>query len=145
MHQTLKRVENERFADLIQNIIKNQSVADIMQSVSAKMKNIKIKRLKNPEVIQDICYRISEMDYMHLPIGEHAGKPGISVVTVGGKYKGLKDFVKNRFFKKPISPLKIDNKTMDAIFFLHRYFNALEANENKNVRKAMGIKKGFFS
>ena len=32
-----------------------------------------------------------------------------------------------------------------TFFFLHTYFNALEANENKNVRKAMGIKKGFFS
>ena len=54
MHQTLKRIENERFADLVQNIIKKQSVADIINSVSAEMKNIKIKKLKNQNVIEKI-------------------------------------------------------------------------------------------
>ena len=94
MHQTLKRIENERFADLVQNIIKKQSVADIINSVSAEMKNIKIKKLKNQNVIEKINAQVSEMDFMHMPIGEHAGKPIISAVKVRGKYKGLKDFIK---------------------------------------------------
>jgi hypothetical protein len=145
MHQTLKRIENERFADLVQNIIKKQSVADIINSVSAEMKNIKIKKLKNQNVIEKINAQVSEMDFMHMPIGEHAGKPIISAVKVRGKYKGLKDFIQRRLFKKPAKPIKIDSKTMDAIFFIHTYRYALYASEDKNIRKVMGIKKGFFS
>ena len=74
MHQTLKRIENERFADLVQNIIKKQSVADIIKSVSAEMKNIKIKKFKNVDLIEKINELVSEMDFTTVPIGEYAEK-----------------------------------------------------------------------
>ena len=54
----------------------------------------------------------------------------------------LKSFIEKRLFKKPI---KVDSKTLDAIFYLHAYNYALIAHTNKDVRKVMKIKKGFFS
>ena len=142
MHPTIKRVKSERFADLIQNIIKKQSETEILQSVSGEMKNIKMKKFKNVELIERINELVSEMDFMHVPMGEHAGQPMISVVNVGGKYNALKGYIEKNLFK---TKTKIDNKTMDAIFYLHTYFYALQAHHNKNVRKVLKIKKGFFS
>ena len=142
MHHTIKKVEQKRFADLIQNISKKQTESKILQNVSFEMSNIKIKKLKNPDIIQKINELVSEMDFIAVPIGENAGKPGIEVMTVGGKYNGLKSFIEKRLFKKPI---KVDSKTSDAIFYLHAYNYALIAHTNKDVRKVMKIKKGFFS
>ena len=65
MHPTIKRVKSERFADLIQNIIKKQSETEILQSVSGEMKNIKMKKFKNVELIEKINELVSEMDFMH--------------------------------------------------------------------------------
>ena len=142
MHHTLKRVEQERFADLIQNIIKKQTEATILQSVTAEMSNIKMKKLKNPKLLAKINELVFEMDYMEVPIGEHAGKPAVQVMTVGGKYNALKNFIEKRLFKKAI---KVDSKTLDATFYLHTYNYALISHTNKNVRKVLKIKKGFFS
>ena len=142
MHHTLKRVEQERFADLIQNIIKKQTEATILQSVTAEMSNIKMKKLKKPKLLAKINELVFEMDYMEVPIGEHAGKPAVQVMTVGGKYNALKNFIEKRLFKKAI---KVDSKTLDAIFYLHTYNYALISHTNKNVRKVLKIKKGFFS
>lgn len=142
MHHTIKKVETERYADLIQNIIKKQSEAEILQSVSGEMKNIKMKKFKNVELIERINELVSEMDFMPVPIGEYAGEPMISVVKVGGKYKSLKGYIEKNLFK---TKTKVDNKTMDAIFYLHTYFYALQAHHNKNIRKVLKIKKGFFS
>lgn len=142
MHSTIKKVENERFADLIKNIIKKQSEEAILQSVSAEMKNIKMKKFKNVDLIEKINELVSEMDFTTVPIGEYAGKTMISVVKVGGKYNSLKGFIEKNLFK---TKTKIDNKTLDAIFYLHTYFYALQAHSNKNIRKILGIKKGFFS
>ena len=43
MHHTLKKIANERFADLVENIIKKQTEEDILRSVKAEMKNVKMK------------------------------------------------------------------------------------------------------
>ena len=142
MHHTLKKIANERFADLIENIIKKQSEEDILRSVAAEMKNVKIKKLKNVEVIETLNERVSEFDFMPTPAGEYAGEIIISVIKVKGKYKALKNFIETKLFK---TKTKIDSKTMDAIFYLHTYRYALEAFQNKNVRKVLKIKKGFFS
>lgn len=142
MHHTIKKVEQERYADLIQNIIKKQTEAAILQSVTSEMSNIKIKQLKNPDIIQKINELILEMDFIEVPIGEHVGKPAVQVMTVGGKYNALKNFIEKRLFKKAI---KVDSKTLDAIFYLHTYNYALVARTNKNIRKVLKIKKGFFS
>ena len=142
MHHTIKKVEQKRFADLIENIIKKQTEATILQSVAAEMSNIKMKKLKNPKLLTKINELVFEMDYIQVPIGEHAGKPAVQVMTVGGKYNALKNFIEKRLFKKAI---KVDSKTLDAIFYLHAYNYALVAHTNKNIRKVLKIKKGFFS
>ena len=142
MHHTIKKVEQKRFADLIENIIKKQTEATILQSVAAEMSNIKMKKLKNPKLLTKINELVFEMDYIQVPIREHAGKPAVQVMTVGGKYNALKNFIEKRLFKKAI---KVDSKTLDAIFYLHAYNYALVAHTNKNIRKVLKIKKGFFS
>ena len=142
MHHTLKKISSKRFADLIENIIKKQSEDDVLKSVKGEMRNVKMKKFKNVELIEDINERGSEFDFMPALGGKHKGEPIISVFTVEQKYKALKVFIENRLFKKKT---KIDNKTMDAIFYLHTYRYALEAFHNKNVRKILKIKKGFFS
>ena len=142
MHHTLKKVANKRFADLVENIIKKQSEEDILRAVKGEMKNIKMKKFKNVDLIETINERVSEFDFMPTPAGEYAGEIMISVMKVQGKYKALKNFIETKLFK---TKTKIDNKTMDAIFYLHTYRYALEAHNNKNVRKVLKIKKGFFS
>ena len=142
MHHTLKKVANKRFADLVENIIKKQSEEDILRAVKGEMKNVKMKKFKNVDLIEIINERVSEFDFMPTPAGEYAGEIMISVMKVQGKYKALKNFIETKLFK---TKAKIDNKTMDAIFYLHTYRYALEAYSNKNVRKVLKIKKGFFS
>ncbi len=46
MHHSLKKIKKERFADLIQNIIKKQTKEEIFQSVTSEMKIIKSKKFK---------------------------------------------------------------------------------------------------
>ena len=142
MHHTLKKIENKRFADLIQNIIQKQTEVDVIQNFEAEVSNIKMKKLKNRKLIYKINEALYEMDFMEVPIGEHAGKPAIQVITVKGKYNGLKNFVEKRLFKKKI---KVDSKTLDAIFYINTYNYALMCHTRKDVRKDMKIKKGFFS
>ena len=142
MHQTLKKIENERFADLIENIIKKQTEVQILQSFTDEKSNIKMKKLKNTKLIYKINKLVWDMDLTAVPIGEHAGKPPIQVVTVRGKYKALKYFIENKLFKKKI---KVDSKTLDAIFYLNAYNYALICYNDKIARKDLKIKKGFFS
>ena len=51
MLKTLKKIENKRFADLIENIIKKQTEASILQNFIDEKSNIKLKELKSTKVI----------------------------------------------------------------------------------------------
>ena len=46
MHKTLKKVENERLADMVQNIIKRMSKEEIGISINEEMKNLNPKIFK---------------------------------------------------------------------------------------------------
>ena len=50
MHKTLKKVEKERLADMIQNIIKRMSKKQISECVSAEAKNLSPK-FKDPDFV----------------------------------------------------------------------------------------------
>jgi len=142
MHQALKKIENKRFADLIENIIKKQTESNVLQNFTNEKSNIKVKKLKDSKIIYKINQLVWDMDFTKVPFGEHAGKAPIQVVTVKGKYNALKYFIENKLFKKKI---KVDSKSLDAIFYLNTYNYALICHTNKEVRKDMKIKKGFFN
>jgi hypothetical protein len=141
MHKTLKKIENKRFADLIENIIKKQTEASILQNFIDEKSNIKLKELKSTKVIYKLNKLIWDMDFTEVPFGEHAGKPPIQIVTIKGKYNALKYFVEKKLFKKKI---KVDSKTLDAIFYLNTYNYALICYNDKIARKDLKIKKGLF-
>ena len=141
MHHSLKKIKKERFADLIQNIIKKQTKEEIFQSVTSEMKIIKSKKFKNPDLILALNDQVSEFDFMPVLGGEHKGEISIKVVLVEGKYKGLKYYIEKKLFKKST---KIDTKTMDSMFFLHTYHYAIMAHDDRRLRKVLDIKKGLF-
>ena len=141
MHHSLKKIKKERFADLIQNIIKKQTKEEIFQSVTSEMKIIKSKKFKNPDLILALNDQVSEFDFMPVLGGEHKGEISIKVVLVEGKYKGLKYYIEKKLFKKST---KIDTKTMDSMFCLHTYHYAIMAHDDRRLRKVLGIKKGLF-
>lgn len=129
MHQTIKKIENERLADMIENIIKKMSKQQISQSVSAEVQNLS-KKFQNPDFITNLNDIM--MDF---------NASSFSVVTVGGSYKGFTDYVKTEYSKEGT---KISSKDLDALFYLFVYDVAMIAFDSKPFRKQLGIKKGFF-
>ena len=81
------------------NLKKSVDANKSFQSIQAEMKNVKIKKLKNVEVIETLNERVSEFDFMPTPAGEYAGEIIISVIKVKGKYKALKNFIETKLFK----------------------------------------------
>jgi|TARA_B100001971_G_C17758745_1_gene319144 hypothetical protein len=140
MHKTLKKVENERLADMVQNIIKRMSKEEIGISINEEMKNLNPK-FRNRDFIKNLNDIMLDFDSFVPPIGKNAGKIALSVVTVGGSYKGFSNYVKNKYVKKGT---KVTSKDVDALFFIHVYDYALIAHDSKQFRKQIGIRKGFF-
>ena len=129
MHKTLKKIENERLADMIQNIIKKMSKQEISQSVSSEVQSLSPK-FQNPDFItklNDIMIDFNSSSF--------------SIITVGGCYKGFTDYVKTKYIKKGT---KITSKDIDILFYLFIYDVALAAFDSRPFRKQLGIKKGFF-
>lgn len=140
MHKTLKNVQNKRLADLIENIIKKMNKAQIGECVNAEFENLD-PQFQDPKLIGDINDSMVDRMPLILPAGENEGKTIGESLTVKGAYKGFKfDLEKNLKLKK-----KIDQKSLDALFYMHVYDLALIALENKPFRKILKIKKGFFS
>ena len=141
MDTSLKKVAKERLADMVQNIIKRMSKEEIGENINIEVKRLNPK-FRHPDTIQKLNDIMLEFNSFVPPIGKHAGKIALSVVTVEGAYKGFSNFVKKNFFKKGT---KVTKKDVDAFFFIFVYDLSLIALDNKEFRKSIGIKKGFFS
>ena len=129
MHKTLKKVEKERLADMIKNIIKRMSKKQIAVCVSAEAKNLSPK-FKDPDFVTKLNDIMIDFN-----------SSSLSTVTVGGCYNGFSDYVKTKYIKKGT---KITSKDIDALFYLFVYDLALCAFDSRQFRKQIGIKKGFF-
>lgn len=129
MHQSLKKIENERLADMIQNIIKKMSKQQISQSVSAEAQNLS-KKFQNPDFVTNLNDIMMEFN-----------ASSFSIITVGGSYKGFTDYVKTKYLKKGT---KISSKDLDALFYLFVYDVSMMAFDSRPFRKQLGIKKGLF-
>ena len=129
MHQSLKKIENERLADMIQNIIKKMSKQQISQSVSAEAQNLS-KKFQNPDFVTNLNDIMMEFN-----------ASSFSIITVGGSYKGFTDYVKTKYLKKGT---KISSKDLDALFYLFVYDVSMMALDSRPFRKQLGIKKGLF-
>ena len=124
MHQSLKKIENERLADMIQNIIKKMSKQQISQSVSAEAQNLS-KKFQNPDFVTNLNDIMMEFN-----------ASSFSIITVGGSYKGFTDYVKTKYIKKGT---KISSKDLDALFYLFVYDVAMMAFDSRPFRKQLGI------
>ena len=140
MEKRLKKVAKERLADMIQNIIKKMSKEQIGVAINAEMKQLNPK-FRDPNTIQKLNDIMLEFNSFVPPLGKNKGKIGLSVITVEGSYKGFSNYVKKNFYKKSA---KVTKKDIDALWYIHVYDMALIANDSRQFRKTIGIKKGFF-
>ena len=94
--------------------------------------------------IPDIVSALNDdmLNFLSMPIltGKNKGEVCGSTVKVDGAYKVLKQMIKKNM--KLVKPL--DKKSLDAFFYLHVYDLALIGHENREFRKKLKIKKGFF-
>ena len=139
MHKTLIKVKNKRLADLIENIIKKMNKSEILKCVQSEASHL-APQFKNPELVESLNNDMLELLSIPVLAGKHKGEMSGAVVKVEGAYKTLKLKIKKNM--KLIKPL--DAKSLDALFYLHVYDVALIAFENKEIRKILKIKKGFF-
>ena len=139
MHKTLIKVKNKRLADLIENIIKKMNKSEILKCVQSEASHL-APQFKNPDLVEALNNDMLELLSIPVLAGKHTGEMSGAVVKVEGAYKTLKLKIKKNM--KLIKPL--DTKSLDALFYLHVYDVALIAFENKEIRKILKIKKGFF-
>ena len=139
MHKTLKKVQNKRLADLVENIIKKMNKDEIKKCVQSEYLNLD-PQFQNPELIGDLNNSLLERMYMPVPAGEHQGKTFGESLKVGGAYKGFQFHLKKHL--KLIK--KLDQKSLDALFYIHVYDLAIIALTDRNFRKMLKIKKGLF-
>ena len=139
MHKTLLKVKNKKLAELIENIINKMNKNEILNCVQSES-SLLAPQFRNPDLIGELNNAM--LNFLDSPIlaGKNKGEISATVIKVEGAYKVLKQMIKKDVkLKKPL-----DNKSMDALFYLHVYDLALIASEKRAVRKMLGIKKGFF-
>ena len=139
MYKTLIKVKNKRLADLVENIIKKMNKKEIGACVQAECLNL-ATQFKNPDIVSAL--NDDMLNFLSMPIltGKDKGEVCGSTVKVDGAYKALKQMIKkNMKLAKPL-----DKKSLDAFFYLHVYDLALIGHENREFRKKLKIKKGFF-
>ena len=139
MHKTLKKVQNKRLADLVENIIKKMNKQEIKKCVQSEYLNLD-PQFQNPELIGDLNNHL--LEFMHMPVlaGKLQGQNIGATIKVGGAYKGFKFTLK----KKIKLIRKLDQKSLDALFYIHVYDLAGIALTDRNFRKMLKIKKGLF-
>ncbi len=139
MHKTLLKVKNKKLAELIENIINKMNKNEILNCVQSES-SLLAPQFRNPDLIGELNNAM--LNFLDSPVlaGKNKGEISATVIKVEGAYKVLKQMIKKDVkLKKPL-----DNKSMDALFYLHVYDLALIASEKRAVRKMLGIKKGFF-
>tara|TARA_A100001011_G_scaffold143542_1_gene151585 strand:+ start:160 stop:582 length:423 start_codon:yes stop_codon:yes gene_type:complete len=139
MHKTLLKVKNKKLAELIENIINKMNKNEILKCVQSES-SLLAPQFRNPDLIGELNNAM--LNFLDSPVlaGKNKGEISATVIKVEGAYKVLKQMIKKDVkLKKPL-----DNKSMDALFYLHVYDLALIASEKRAVRKMLGIKKGFF-
>tara|TARA_X000000950_G_C13680664_1_gene563804 strand:- start:25 stop:447 length:423 start_codon:yes stop_codon:yes gene_type:complete len=139
MHKTLLKVKNKKLAELIENIINKMNKNEILSCVQSES-SLLAPQFRNPDLIGELNNAM--LNFLDSPVlaGKNKGEISATVIKVEGAYKVLKQMIKKDVkLKKPL-----DNKSMDALFYLHVYDLALIASEKRAVRKMLGIKKGFF-
>ncbi len=139
MHKTLLKVKNKKLAELIENIINKMNKNEILNCVQSES-SLLAQQFRNPDLIGELNNAM--LNFLDSPVlaGKNKGEISATVIKVEGAYKVLKQMIKKDVkLKKPL-----DNRSMDALFYLHVYDLALIASEKRAVRKMLGIKKGFF-
>lgn len=139
MHKTLLKVKNKKLAELIENIINKMNKNEILNCVQSES-SLLAPQFRSPDLIGELNNAM--LNFLDSPVlaGKNKGEISATVIKVEGAYKVLKQMIKKDVkLKKPL-----DNKSMDALFYLHVYDLALIASEKRAVRKMLGIKKGFF-
>ena len=139
MHKTLLKVKNKKLAELIENIINKMNKNEILNCVQSES-SLLAQQFSNPDLIGELNNAM--LNFLDSPVlaGKNKGEISATVIKVEGAYKVLKQMIKKDVkLKKPL-----DNRSMDALFYLHVYDLALIASEKRAVRKMLGIKKGFF-
>ena len=139
MHKTLLKVKNKKLAELIENIINKMNKNEILNCVQSES-SLLAPQFRNPDLIGELNNAM--LNFLDSPVlaGKNKGEISATVIKVEGAYKVLKQMIKKDVkLQKPL-----DNKSMDALFYLHVYDLALIASEKRAVRKMLGIKKGFF-